>query len=41
MEGENRTMNNFTSIQFFTIIPNKGANQLFREWDFFWNGGSN
>ena len=28
-------MNNLTSIQFLTIIPNKGANQLFLKWDFF------
>ena len=33
-------MNNLTTIQFLTIIPNKGANQLFLKWDFFRNGGS-
>jgi len=34
-------MKNFITIRFFTKMPNKGANKLFQEWDFFWNGGSN
>ncbi len=30
---ENKTVSNLTTIQLFTKMNNKGANQLFQEWE--------